>query len=213
MVDLIIADDHKVLREALCEMLQARGKYQVVAQAKDGEELLAILRDRKPDIVIMDMSMPKVDGLAALEKLGGTAGGPPVLMLSADQGERTVRAAMKAGAKGYVPKNAGIEELEFAISAILDGKTYLSPSVTSALFSGDATDKSAHKSAIAVLTNREVEILKLIAEGHPNRSIAKMLHISTRTVDTHRSNVLKKLLVKTNAELVKIAIQCGLITL
>lgn len=212
MVDLIIADDHTVLRQALCEMLQARGKYQVVAQAQDGEELLAILRDRKPDIVIMDMSMPKVDGLAALEKLGGTAGGPPVLMLSADQGERTVRAAMKAGAKGYVPKNAGIEELEFAISAILDGKTYLSPSVTSALFSGDAADKAA-QSTISVLTNREVEILKLIAEGHPNRSIAKMLHISTRTVDTHRSNILKKLLVKTNAELVKIAIQSGLISL
>lgn len=213
MVDLIIADDHTVLRQALCEMLQARGKYQVVAQAKDGEELLNLLQDRKADIVIMDLSMPKVDGLAALEKLGAAAGGPPVLMLSADQGERSVRAAIKAGAKGYVPKNAAIEELEFAISSILAGKTYLSPSVTSGLFSDNWDQKPAHETVLSVLTNREVEILKLIAEGHPNRSIAKMLHISTRTVDTHRSNILKKLTVKTNAELVKIAIQSGLISL
>jgi two-component system response regulator NreC len=213
MVNLIIADDHTVLREALCEMLQSKGKYQVVAQAKDGEELLSLLQQRTADVVIMDMSMPKVDGLAALQKLGASAGGPPVLMLSADQGERTVRAAMKAGAKGYVPKNAGIEELEFAISSILAGNTYLSPSVTSAIFSNGAEEHGVNENTISVLTNREVEILKLIAEGHPNRSIAKMLHISTRTVDTHRSNILKKLTVKTNAELVKIAIQTGLISL
>ncbi|NDC38812.1 MAG: DNA-binding response regulator [Proteobacteria bacterium] len=213
MVDLIIADDHTVLREALCEMLQSKGKYQVVAQARDGEELLSLLQQRKPDIIIMDMSMPKVDGLEALQKLGSVEGGPPVLMLSADQGERTVRAAIKAGAKGYVPKNAGIEELEFAISSILSGKTYLSPSVTSALFANGANGSAPQETLVSALTTRELEIMKLIAEGHPNRVIAKMLHISTRTVDTHRSNILKKLKVKTNAELVKIAIQSELISL
>lgn len=213
MVNLIIADDHAVLREALCEMLKARGKYEIVAQAKDGEELLSLLQQATPDIVIMDLAMPKVDGLAALQRLGASPGGPPVLMLSADQGERNVRAALKAGAKGYVPKNAGIEELEFAINSILAGKTYLSPSVTSALIdsSGESTGEAEH--ALNVLTKREVEILKLISEGHPNRAIAKMLHISTRTVDTHRSNILKKLNLKTNAELVKLAIQSGLISL
>ena len=214
MVNLIIADDHAVLREALCEMLKARGKYQIVAQAKDGEELLALLKQQRPDIVIMDLAMPKVDGLAALERLSTTGSEqPPVLMLSADQGERNVRAALKAGAKGYVPKNAGIEELEFAISSILAGKTYLSPSVTSALIAGNGDVHSGGENTLSVLTKREVEILKLIAEGHPNRTIAKTLHISTRTVDTHRSNILKKLNVKTNAELVKIAIQTGLISL
>jgi DNA-binding NarL/FixJ family response regulator len=214
MINLMIADDHAVLREALCEMLKARGKYQIVAQAKDGEELMALLKQQRPDIIIMDLAMPKVDGLAALERMGMTGQDePPVLMLSADQGERNVRAALKAGAKGYVPKNAGIEELEFAISSILSGKTYLSPSVTSALIGGNGDVHAAGENTLAVLTKREVEILKLIAEGHPNRTIAKSLHISTRTVDTHRSNILKKLNVKTNAELVKLSIQTGLISL
>lgn len=212
MVNLVIADDHVVLRQALCEMLKNRGNYNIVAQARDGAELLEILKTQKPDIVIMDIAMPKVDGLAALEQLKNGQDSTPVLMLSADQGERNVRAALRAGAKGYVPKNAGIDELEFAIKSILSGKTYLSPSVTEALVTNGEV-QSPGEDKISVLTKREVEIMKHIAEGHPNRAIAKLLHISTRTVDTHRSNILKKLNVKTNAELVKIAIQSGLVSL
>lgn len=211
MIDLIIADDHVVLREALCELLETKGKYQVVGQASDGEELLGLLEHSTPDIVILDVTMPKVDGLAALERLAAYGKVPPVLVLSANEAQTKIRAALKAGAKGYLPKNAKLEELEFAISSIMSGKTYLSPSITEDLMQGGQAD-SPLDNPLSVLTKREIEIMTHLADGMPNREIGKMLHISTRTVDTHRSNILKKLKVKTNAELVKLAISHGLIS-
>ncbi|MCB0310015.1 MAG: response regulator transcription factor [Bdellovibrionales bacterium] len=211
MINVIVADDHKVLRQALCEMLRTKGTYNVVAEANNGEELLGLLQNHHPDLVILDMAMPKMDGISTLEQLAQKGTFPPVLVLSANEGERNVRAALKAGAKGYLPKNCGIEELEFAIDSILSGKTYLSPGVIAPLMSGSQAEH-ALENPLAVLTKREVEILRHLADGKPNREIAKMLHISTRTVDTHRSNILKKLNVKTNAELVKLAIANGVIS-
>lgn len=211
MINLIVADDHAVLRQALCEMLQNRGKYNVIAQAGDGEELLALLGSHKPDLVIMDVAMPKLDGLGTLDKLSAGVC-PPVLVLSANDGGKNVKAALKAGARGFLPKNVGIQELEFAINSILEGKTYLSPTVTTSLMNAGSSE-SPLDNPLSVLTKREIEIMAHLADGKPNRIIGKLLHISTRTVDTHRSNILKKLNVKTNAELVKLAITNGLITI
>lgn len=212
MINLIIADDHVVVRQALAEMLKKRGSFNVLAEASHGGELLDLLKNHKPDVVILDLNMPKLDGLQTLEKLGALGCAfPPVLILSAGEGERNVRAALKAGAKGYVPKNVGIEELEFAIQSILNGKTYLSPAVVAPLMNKGSGEVNL-ENPLSVLTKREVEILKHLADGKPNREIGKLLHISTRTVDTHRSNILKKLNLKTNAELVKIAISNGLIS-
>jgi two-component system, NarL family, response regulator NreC len=211
MINLIIADDHCVVREALCEMLQSRGRYNIVAQADDGEQLLTLLKTYSPDLIIMDVAMPKLDGIGALQRLsdeGGTP--PPVLMLSANDGEKCIRAALRAGAKGYIPKNANLDELEFAINSILGGKTYLSPSITAVLMS-NAPDQAPLDNPLSVLTKRELEILKYLADGKKNRDIGKLLHISTRTVDTHRSNILKKLKLQTNAELVKLAVANGVI--
>lgn len=154
--------------------------------------------------------MPKLDGVHALEQLKEKNQLPAVLVLSADEGEKNVRAALKAGAKGYVPKHAAMEELIFAINSIIEGKTYLSPSITSSLMAkGQA---SPLDNPVGVLTERELEVLKHLADGKPNRVIGKLLHISTRTVDTHRSNILRKLKLKTNAELVKFSIANGIIT-
>lgn len=212
MINLIVADDHVVLRQALCELLAHRGPYNIVAQASNGEQLLKLLSTHKPDLVIMDVSMPQVDGITALSEIYRGTTPPPVLVLSADEGEKNVRAALKAGAKGFLPKHAALEELEFAISAIVEGKTYLSPSITDSLVADNGEVKNPHADPLAVLTKREVEIMRYLADGMPNREIGKLLHISTRTVDTHRSNILKKLNVRTNAEIVKLAIQCGLIS-
>ena len=212
MINLIVADDHVVLRQALCELLAGRGPYNIVAQASDGAQLLELLSTHKPDLVIMDVSMPRLDGIKALTEIYSGNTPPPVLILSADEGEQNVRAALKAGAKGFLPKPAALDELEFAISAIVDGKTYLSPSITDSLMTNKGEVKSPHTDPLAVLTKREVEIMRHLADGMPNREIGKMLHISTRTVDTHRSNILKKLNLRTNAELVKLAIQCGVIS-
>ena len=128
MINVIIADDHMVVRQALCELLESKGKYSVMAQADDGKQLLELLKQQRPDIIIMDVGMPEMDGLVALQKLQeGESAAPPVLVLSADESEQSVRVALQAGAKGYLPKNADISELEFAITSILGGKTYLSP--------------------------------------------------------------------------------------
>lgn len=208
MVRLLIADDHLVLRQALADMLQKKGQFEVIGQASDGEELLKLLADKIPDLVILDISMPKLDGIKTLEEMSVKGIRVPVLVLSADEAERSVRAALKAGARGFMPKNAGVDELEFAIDSILKGQTYLSPAITSLLMNGDAVASNP----LNILTKRELEILKHLADGLPNRQIGKLLHISTRTVDTHRSNILKKLNVKTNAELVKLAISHGLIS-
>lgn len=214
MIKLIVADDHCVVREALCEMLESKGSYSVVAQAEDGEKLLELLSVHKPDLIIMDVAMPKLDGVEALKEIAArfpqTA--PPVLILSANDKEKYVRAALKAGAKGYIPKNAAPDELVFAISSILQGKTYLSPAVVGPLMGGKGSE-NALDTPLTVLTKREIEILTHLANGLPNRDIGKKLHISTRTVDTHRSNILKKLKARTNAELVKLALANDLITL
>jgi len=205
MVNVMIADDHVVLREALAHMLNQSGTYKVVGQAKDGEELLQMLRSSsRPDIVIMDIAMPRLDGFSALQAMSGFQNPPPVLVLSANENEVAVRAALKAGAKGFIPKQAGVAEFDLAINSIIHGKTYISPSVTEKLMSADG-DVSL-ENPFAGLTKRELEIVRYLANGMPNREIGKTLHISTRTVDTHRSNILKKLKVRTNAELVKLAI-------
>jgi DNA-binding NarL/FixJ family response regulator len=166
-----------------------------------------------PDVLVVDVEMPKLDGLKAIELLKSAGRHIPILVFSADESPQNVRAALQAGAKGFLPKNAKIEELEFAIRSVMSGNTYLSPSVTTALMQPDGVPSMNGPNPLAVLTKREVEILKHLADGKPNRTIGKMLHISTRTVDTHRSNILKKLNVRTNAELVKLAIQSKLIEL
>lgn len=210
MIDIMIADDHHVLRDALCALLKERGGYNVVAQAGDGQELLDAFNasSKKPDLIILDVEMPNLDGLQTLSKLKELGILVPVLVLSADNGAKNVRTVLSSGAKGFMPKNARVEELEFAIDSVLQGNTYLSPTITSFLLNGEHNDSV---SVISVLTKREVEILKYLADGKPNREIGKILHISSRTVDTHRSNILKKLKLKTNAELVKVAIGAGLI--
>ncbi len=210
MVKLLIADDHTVLRHALSEMLQSRGGFEILGHASDGEELLKMLQGHNPDIIIMDVGMPKLNGIETMQKMCDQGMKLPVLILSADEGEKNIRAALKAGAKGYIPKNSTIEELEFAINAILEGKTYLSPSVTSVVMRGGAVENGVND-PLEVLTKREREILTFLAEGLPNRDIAKKLFISIRTVDTHRSNILKKLNVRTNADLVRLAIANGLV--
>jgi DNA-binding NarL/FixJ family response regulator len=211
MINLILADDHSVVRQAIGELLSKRGSYNILAEAADGRELLSLLSQSNPDIVIMDVAMPELDGLETLRQLSESGHAPPVLVLSADEKESSVRAALRAGAKGYVPKNIDVGELEFAIGSILSGRLYLSPSISAPILSKES--KNGHKVSdlTDVLTRREIEILALLADGRPNREIGKLLHISTRTVDTHRSNILKKLKVKTNAEMTKIAIAHGLV--
>jgi two-component system response regulator NreC len=207
-VKLYLVDDHLVLRQALAEALGHRGKYSVVGHAGNGNELLSADGAPRADVIVLDFSLPKTNGIEMLNQLRKLGNNTPVLILSGDESGRCVKAALQAGAKGFVAKQAGLSEMEHAIDAIARGGTYLSPSLSekiSANGNGDAQDQASS----TVLSNREREIMVLLANGKPNREIGKLLSISVRTVDTHRSNILKKLGFKTNAELVKLAIAEG----
>ena len=209
-VKLYLVDDHLVLRQALAEALEHRGKYSVVGHAGTGNELLS-QSGCHADVIVLDFSLPKTNGLDVLNELRRRGIDIPVLILSGDESGRAVRAALQAGAKGFVPKQAGLSEMEHAIDEIFKGGTYLSPSVSAKANANGAQDSEEGASS-AVLSNREREIMILLANGKPNREIGKLLSISVRTVDTHRSNILKKLSFKTNAELVKLAIAEGWVT-
>jgi DNA-binding NarL/FixJ family response regulator len=212
MIRLIVADDHVVIRQALCEMLEARGKYEVIGQASTGAELLRVLANKTPDVIILDVAMPELGGVEALQLMPESRSGKvPALVLSADSQPRNVKAAIQAGARGYLPKDVEVHEIEFAIDTVLKGNTYLSPSITKS-FIENSGSVVASPNPLEVLSERELEVLRLLADGRANRQIGKLLGISTRTVDTHRSNILKKLAVKTNAELVKVAIARGVVS-
>lgn len=208
-VKLFLVDDHAVVRQALCEVLSSRNKYEVVGEASDGEDLLCHISDQPTDLIILDLSMPNTGGIETIQELRRRGNNLPILVLSADDSSKSIMSALKAGARGFLPKQVGLTEVEFAIDAVLSGKTYLSPSVTDKIVGGNGEYDGSHSSCLQHLSKREREIFQLLAEGKPNREIGKMLHISTRTVDTHRSNILKKLEVRSNAELVRIAISEG----
>jgi two-component system, NarL family, response regulator NreC len=210
MIRILLADDHTIVRDALRGLLESSGKYKVVGSANNGSELVQLALSNVCELIIMDISMPELSGVDATKTLRSKECKTPILALSANDDAQNVKSVLAAGANGYVPKNASLSELEFAIGSVLGGKSYLSPSVTNRIME-DPEGIHSQNSPLKVLTKREVEILISLADGKKNSEIGKSLHISTRTVDTHRSNILKKLGLRTNAELVKLAISEGLL--
>ena len=210
MVKIIIADDHVVLRQGLKALLNSVGEWEVVGEASDGLEVVPLVEKYSPQIVIVDLSMPNLGGIEAIGRLQRSHCKPSIVVLSAREDDLSVTEALKAGAKAYVTKSSTSEELQFAIRAVLKGQSYLSPAVCGAVVrSGE--NGGIPKSPIDELSAREREVMKLLAEGRPNREVAKTLHISARTVDSHRANILKKLGVTSNAELVQLAFKAGLL--
>lgn len=208
MIEMIIADDHAVLREGLKSLLDGTEDWKVVAEASDGLQAVQLTEKLVPDILIVDLSMPNLGGVETISRLKRLKDAPAIVVLSAKDDECSVGDAMRAGASAYVTKSSNSDELRFAIRAVLKGQTYLSPSVCGAfLRNGDGSAGSA----LSDLSSREREVLKLLAEGRPNRDVAKMLHISPRTVDSHRANILRKLGIQSNAELVQLALRYGVI--
>ncbi len=207
---IIIADDHAVLRAGLRSLLDAMEGMSVVAEAGDGFEVLPLIDEHHPDLLIIDLTMPNLGGVETIARLQKLKDKPSILVLSAREDEGSVSDALQAGAKGYIPKSSDSDELKFAIRALLKGQTYVSPSVASGVIGKDPSE-SGSSSVLGSLTSREREVMKLLSEGKPNRDVAKILHISPRTIDSHRSNIMKKLGVGSNAELVQLALRHGMI--
>jgi DNA-binding NarL/FixJ family response regulator len=211
---ILIVEDHRILREGLRSLLSSNPDLEVAGEAADGLEAVRAVESCAPELVLIDLAMPRMDGLDAIREIKNKSPDVKVLVLTVNKAEEYVLAALKAGANGYLLKDATYAELKLGIEYVLSGKTYLSPEVSARMVTsyieGAAPEKA--NSSLDTLTQRERQVLKLVAEGYPNRRIADYLCISVKTVEKHRSNLMKKLDLHNASELTSFALEKGLVT-
>jgi DNA-binding NarL/FixJ family response regulator len=212
-IRILIAEDHTILREGLRALLAIQPQFEVVAEAGDGLEAIRGVEKHRPDLLLLDLSMPRMSGLAAVADIKKRFAETKVIVLTVHKEEEYVLAALRAGADGYVLKDATRDELLMALWAVVAGKSYLSPGISERIIEGylDARKETAVQTGWDLLSQREREVLKLIAEGYKNREIADYLCISLKTVEKHRANVMKKLDLHNAAALTVFALNRGLI--
>ncbi len=210
-IRIIIADDHAVLRHSLSKSLQSETDMEVVAQAKDGRSTVELVKELVPDVVIMDIGMPDLNGIEATRQIIQKFPNVKVIALSMHSGKNFVIEMFKAGACGYLLKDCEFDELVNAIRVVAANKTYISPSISDVVVENYMRSSPEKKdSAFSLLSQREREVLQLLAEGRTTKQIAKQLHISPKTVEAHRLNLMNKLKIDSIAQLTKYAIQEGL---
>jgi two-component system, NarL family, response regulator NreC len=210
-IKIILADDHTILRHGLSTLLQKDKDIEVVAQAENGRSAVELANEKLPDIVVMDIGMPDLNGIDATSQIVHDHPGIKVIGLSMHSGKKFVAEMLKAGASGYLLKDCAVEELTNAIKTVMSGNTYISPAVASVVVENYVRHPSEKGgSAFSVLSEREREVLQLMAEGQTTKQIAKHLHISPKTVEGHRIRIMDKLNIDSIAMLTKYAIQEGL---
>ena len=210
---VIIAEDHTILREGLRALLSSDSRFEVVAEAEDGRAAVEFCEDHLPDLLLIDLSMPRMNGLEAIKEIKKNNSEIKIIALTVHRTEEYILATLQAGANGYVLKDATHSELMMAMEHVMAGKRYLSPGVSEKVIEGYLDGKRTLKGKTAwdALTSREREILKLIAEGYRNKEIADDLCISSKTVEKHRANLMKKLDLHNAAELTAYAMEKGLV--
>ena len=209
---VLIVDDHPVVRKGLQTCLARQDRIKVVGEASDGDEALRKARELSPDIVLMDISMPGMNGLAVTELLRKEVPKVKVLVLSMHNNREYIFRIIQAGAHGYVSKGAAPEELVRAIESVCEGEPFFSPEVARAALS-QFVSGAGKKEPFAQLTQREREVLALIADGQSNKEIANQLGIGVRTIETHRERIMRKLGIHTIAGLTRFAIMSGVVSL
>ena len=215
MIRVLLADDHHLVRQALRALLEKTGGIEVVGEAEDGRQAVKLTQRLTPDVTVLDVAMPNLNGIQATERIRRLRVPTRVVILSMHKDESLVRRALRSGAHGYLLKSAVSEELLLAVRAAVRDEIYLSPSISRKVVEDSLTAEATSESTDAFdqLTQREREVLQLIAEGHTNNEIAKLLVISIKTVEKHRANLMSKLDVHDIAGLVRIAVKRKLIFL
>lgn len=212
---ILIADDHALVREGIAAFLRMSDEFEVVGEAADGVEAIEAVRKTKPDIILMDISMPRLGGLEATVEIKKIAPDARILVLTQYEDSVYIRRFFKAGASGYLLKKAVGEDLLTAIRAVKQGKTYVHPSIASGVVNGylGIQKGEPQEDPYDQLTDREKQVLKLVAEGHTHKEAADILGISVKTVIAHQTNISEKLKIHSRAGLIKFAIQKGIIQL
>lgn len=214
-IKILLADDHKIIRDGLQSLLEKEENMEVVAFAETGREAVLKTLKLNPDVVIMDISMPDLNGIDATRQILSESPNVKVIALSTYSDSRYVEGMIKVGASGYMLKDCAFEELARAISAVTKGQTYLSPGIAGTIVKRFVEQLSTENSpgSLSVLTDREREVLQLVAEGNTTKKIASGLNVSVKTVETHRQKIMTKLNIHSIAGLTKFAIREGLTSL
>lgn len=212
IIKVVLAEDHIIVREGLRSILEKHPGIEVIAEAGDGREAVSAAETLNPDVIIMDFSMPGLNGLEATRQIKQRVPNTKILILTRHANREYIKSLLSVGATGYLLKKSAANELVIAIESVNRGDIYLDPGIAE-LDTIDDLPTSKMKSWQDRLTSRQSEVLQLIAEGHPNRKIASTLHISVKTVENHRSNLMQILGLSSTAELIQYAIRQGIISL
>ena len=212
-IRIVLADDHTMFLSGLHTLLEKEPDLEVVAKVKDGREAIRVVHEKRPDLVVMDVSMPGMNGIEATRQITATLPRVKVLCLSMHSEEQFVTAVLEGGASGYLLKECALDELLTAIHTVMANQIFLSPTITTTVVQNYRAQRGATQpSPVSPLTDREREVLQLIAEGHSTKDIAARLHLSVKTIDTHRHRIMDKLRIHSVAGLTKYAIRRGLTT-
>ncbi len=209
---VVLADDHNLVRRGIRALLESIPGVEVVAETGNGREALELIESKRPDVAVLDITMPGLNGLEVAARAAKEAPSTRVLLLSMHAGEAYVAQALRAGVSGYLLKDAADDELALALKAVERGDVYLSPQISKHLVERLARASDAEPDPLAGLTPRQREILQLVAEGHSSKAIAGMLDLSTKTVEAHRSQIMERLGVHDVTGLVRFAIRAGLVS-
>jgi DNA-binding NarL/FixJ family response regulator len=210
---IVLVEDHTILREGLRSLLREHDDFEVIGEAADGRSGIRLILSQNPDLVLMDLSMPKMNGFEAIREIKKTEPDIKIIALTVHNTEEYILMTLQAGADGYVLKDATHDELIMAIRQVLSGKRFLSPSVSGKVIAGylEGKKNSAPLTQMDTLTQREREVLKLIAEGYKNKDVAEFLCISLKTVEKHRANLMRKLDLHNTSALTLYAVERGLV--
>ncbi len=209
-IRIILADDHAVLRHGLSRSFGAEDDIEVVGQASDGLSTIDLIRELSPDVVVMDIGMPDLNGIEATRRITKDYPDVKIVGLSMHSSDKYIREMFKAGASGYLLKNCAFEELIEAIRTVAGGKTYISSSIGDMIIKEYINKSDEEKSVFSILSQREREVLQLLAEGKTTKQVGRLLNISPKTVEVHRLRIMDKLELDNIAHLTKYAIQEGL---
>jgi DNA-binding NarL/FixJ family response regulator len=213
-VRIVIAEDHTILREGLKSLLSSNPDFEIIGEAEDGREAIRCVEKFKPDLILMDLSMPRMNGMDAIKEIKKRFSETKILVLTVHKTEEYILATLKSGADGYILKDSTHAELVLAVKNVSSGKHYISPGISEKVIEGYLEGKKTlkRKSSWETLTQREREILKLIAEGYKNKEIGDYLCISPKTVEKHRANLMEKLDLHNVQALTTFAIEKGLVS-